>query len=81
VSEHRSPEVEYVTLHDGLTLPRPMVESIVACAQTLKEQGKTPIWHMNACGCCASVHADDNGHEGFLIGSDGGFDWLSHVHE
>lgn len=83
MSEHRSPSPEYVTVqtpHGPLTLPRVQVEGIAACVQAIRDEGKDPTWHMNACGCCASVHEMGNGHRGYLVGSDGEFDYLEFEH-
>ena len=75
-------ESEYVTLpRHGLTLPRVQVEAIAACVQVFEDQGIAPTWHMNACGCCASVHPLEDGHHGYLIGPDGEFDYVEILHE
>lgn len=79
---HRSSTPDYVELPEhGLTLPRVMVETIAACLRVFRDDGVSATWHMNACGCCASVHACENGHEGYLIGSDGGYEWLEFHHD
>ena len=36
-----------------------------------------PVWHLNDCGCCLSVHERDNHYEGFVVGPDGWADWVS----
>jgi hypothetical protein len=35
-----------------------------------------PVWHFNECGCCVSVHEGEHAHAGYVIGSDGGCDWV-----
>ena len=34
--------------------------------------GVEPVWHLNHCGCCVSVHPAGDGSNGWLIGGDGG---------
>jgi hypothetical protein len=43
----------------------------------LEDAGKVATWHPNACGCCITVHEHaEHVHEGWVIGPDGGTDWV-----
>jgi hypothetical protein len=35
-----------------------------------------PVWHFNACGCCVSLHENENPHAGYVIDGDGECDWV-----
>jgi hypothetical protein len=35
-----------------------------------------PVWHWAHCGCCIVVHDESNAHDGYVIGPDGGRDWV-----
>lgn len=43
---------------------------------TLVEAHAPAHWHMNDCGCCVTVHPDDDCTRGFVVGQDGEFDYL-----
>jgi hypothetical protein len=32
-------------------------------------------WHINACGCCITVHPVGQHDRGYVIGADGEYDW------
>jgi hypothetical protein len=35
-----------------------------------------PVWHSNECGCCVAVHERADSHRGYVVGADGGSDWV-----
>lgn len=35
-----------------------------------------PVWHLNDCGCCISVHERDDDTRGYIVGADGESDWV-----
>jgi hypothetical protein len=37
-------------------------------------------WHLNDCGCCVTVHPRGNHHAGYVIGSEGDYDWHEIAH-
>lgn len=42
----------------------------------LGEQLGEHEWHPNECGCCVTVHRRGEHHAGYIIGSDGEYDWV-----
>lgn len=71
-------EVTIQTPHGDVTLPYLQVMSMGRCLEELESQGKQVTWHRGECGCCVVVHEAglDHVHAGFVIGSDGGYDWV-----
>ena len=65
-----------VTFHtaDGVEVEL-TADQTIALADRLDEFDD-PVWHVNACGCCVSVHNRDDGHRGYVIGRDGEADWV-----
>jgi hypothetical protein len=73
---------DYVTIetkYGPVVMPAAQADAAAACIDVLLAQGLQPIWHMNHCGCCLSVHAIDDEDKGFIVGSDGGADWIEHA--
>jgi hypothetical protein len=73
------PETLTVPVPGGgsITLPWAQAAGIADCIKKLRDQGKMVTWHPNNCGCCYTVHEDvEHPHEGYVIGKDGGVDWL-----
>jgi hypothetical protein len=61
-----------VTMSDGTTLTHSQVYRIHELGTGLGEYS----WHKNDCGCCVTVHPKDNHNAGYLIDSDGGYEWI-----
>lgn len=58
-------------------MPRKQRAAVDVALRTYLAEGIVPTWHYNSCGCCVAVHADvERPRCGFLIGKDGGTDWL-----
>jgi hypothetical protein len=62
-------------------LPNDGGEVCVTVAQMFEvgrrfEEFTDPVWHVNQCGCCVVVHERGDSHRGYLIGADGGSDWI-----
>lgn len=56
-------------------------QAIAVAIKELHGRGLVPTWHPNECGCCVSVHDDvEHPDAGWLIGRDGGSDWISRPH-
>jgi hypothetical protein len=69
------------TPHGPVTMPFLQAVKLAECIEGLKVQGKKPTWHPNECGCCFSVHEDtEHPEEGWVVGRDGGADWIPHRH-
>jgi hypothetical protein len=69
-----------VTLANGETLTFLQVMRIHDLGDAMPD-GYT--WHKNDCGCCVTVHPKDNHRAGFVIDSDGGYEWIDlgpHTH-
>jgi hypothetical protein len=69
-----------VTMQDGTTLTFLQVMRIHELGRKL--DGRY-TWHKNDCGCCVTVHPQDNHHAGYVIDSDGGYEWIDlgpHTH-
>lgn len=64
------------TPQGNVTLPRAQVEALIACCDAIRDDGERPLWHVNKCGCCVSVHSYADPHRGYLIGADGEFDYV-----
>ena len=63
------------TPYGPVTLPRAQSDGVAACIDLLVARGEQPRWHRNACGCCVAVHGADPSRGGYVVGSDGTFDW------
>lgn len=63
-----------VTIGD-VTLPWLQAQRIYDAIQDLRARGVEPVWHLNNCGCCASVHPPGKG-GGWVIDKAGGAEWL-----
>jgi hypothetical protein len=75
VDEHGNVvELTVDTPHGRVTLPVAQAMTVAWCLRDFRRQG-----HLNACGCCVAVHDPADGSCGWLIGSDGGREWLDHV--
>jgi hypothetical protein len=60
---------------DGQKIELPVAQAL-AVAEALLEF-KRPVWHVNDCGCCVSVHENEKPVTGgYVIGRDGGADWV-----
>lgn len=69
--------VSIPTPHGDVTLPLAQARTMVACVRRLRATVGTATWHRNDCGCCVTVHEDaEHVTAGYLIGPDGGVDWL-----
>lgn len=66
------------TPHGDVTLTISQATSMGKCIEYLRFQGKEAVWHPADCGCCIIVHEDgvEPCHAGFVIGQDGGYDWV-----
>ena len=62
----RMPDGEYIVL------PRAQAFAIHRLARDMRD----PAWHFNECGCCVSLHERHDHHRGYVIGPDGGADWV-----
>ena len=60
-----------ITLPNGVTLPLVQVLRIGELSRKLGDAE----WHVNDCGCCVTVHPKGQHDRGYVIGSDGGYDW------
>lgn len=60
-----------VTLPNGIELSLAQVLRI----RELGDQLGAYEWHPNACGCCVTVHRRGQHGSGYVIDSDGGYDW------
>jgi len=70
-------DVTIPTEYGPIVLPFEQAVAMAHCLEKLRAAGKTPTWHRNACGCCVSVHElADHAHEGYVVGADGGVDWI-----
>jgi hypothetical protein len=61
-----------VTLASGITLT---FEQLLTVSRLGKSLGEFE-WHMNDCGCCASVHPKGQHDRGYIIDRDGQYEWL-----
>lgn len=77
-------DITIATPHGDITLPALQAIGIGECMQTLINQGKRITWHVNECGCCYTVHEDTHPITGgYVVGPDGGYDWVNlegHTH-
>jgi len=62
--------ITFDTPHGEMTLPQAQVIRMGRALKELDDAGLHPVWHVNECGCCVSVHGTDNA--GWVIGDDGG---------
>jgi hypothetical protein len=76
-------QVTIPTPYGDVTMPWAQAEAVGKCIEKLKFKGKEATWHRANCDCCIVVHeaSDEPVHHGFVIGRDGGFDWVEHTHE
>lgn len=65
-----------LTMHtpEGREVSLPFAQA-VAIAEACRDFAE-PVWHFNDCGCCVSVHDRREHHRGYVIGPDGGADWV-----
>jgi DNA-directed RNA polymerase subunit E'/Rpb7 len=42
----------------------------------LMQEFEHPVWHLNHCGCCVTVHDADDNTRGYIIGQDGEYDYV-----
>jgi hypothetical protein len=69
--------VDIPTPYGVVTLPLAQAVAVVECVNRLAAEGQPVTWHRNECGCCVTVHADTRPlRGGYVIGRDGGTDWL-----
>lgn len=63
-----------------VTMPWPQAEAVGKCIEKLMFKGKEATWHRANCDCCIIVHEAgvEPCYEGFVVGRDGGFDWVEH---
>jgi hypothetical protein len=57
---------------ESVTMPEAQVLALAAHVPEFTD----PVWHFNECGCCVSLHEREHPHAGYVIGSDGGCDWI-----
>jgi hypothetical protein len=62
----------YFTLPDGTTMP---FAQAAAIERLSKLHGPDTHWHRNDCGCCVTLHPDGDHQRGYVINSDGDFDY------
>lgn len=65
-----------ITMHtpEGREVSLPLAQAL-AIGEACRDFAD-PVWHFNECGCCVSVHARDTHWRGYIIGPDGGMDWV-----
>lgn len=61
-----------ITLPNGVTLTYIQVVRIHSLGDGLGEYE----WHKNDCGCCVTVHPKGDHKRGYVIDSDGGYEWV-----
>ena len=74
-----SAETVTIPTPDGktVTLPRAQAERVALCLREFRARGVPARWHQNDCGCCVTVHeAAEHVTSGYLVGADGGCEWL-----
>lgn len=71
-------QVTIPTPHGDVTLPFLQAAAMGKCIQHLEFQGKQVTWHRAECPCCIVVHEAgiEPCNAGFVIGQDGGYDWV-----
>jgi hypothetical protein len=57
---------------ERVTMTAEQAIALHRCLRRFKE----PVWHFNKCGCCVAVHEAGVDTEGYVIGQDGGADWV-----
>ena len=60
-----------VTLPNGIKLPFIQALRIGELGEKLGSYE----WHLNECGCCITVHRRGEHDRGYVIGTDGEYDW------
>lgn len=69
------------TGHGDVTLPVVQMLAVADRVDELRSQGKAPVWHPANCGCCIVVHeaGEHPPAGGFLVGDDGGYEWIDGI--
>ena len=72
-------QVKIITPKGEVTLQLAQALEVGHCIGLMTDAGKDPVWHVQPCGCCVVVHdaADHGASGGWLIGSDGGSEWVT----
>ena len=66
------------TPHGDVTMPWDQAMELARRLAAFKAEGVTPAWHPQECGCCVMVHErTDQPRGGWLIGDDGGSEWIA----
>jgi hypothetical protein len=70
------PFVTISTAHGPVTITAAQARALAECVGLMRDAGKRPVWHRNACECCVSVHDADDTTGGYVIGADGRYGWV-----